>query len=70
MLLDRHRHGDHLAGLHLVELWPCAAVDDARGQMKQQIHHARRLALEQPGIELLQLRPDPGQAGERGEQAV
>ncbi len=40
------------------------------GQMKQQVDHARRLTVEQPGIELLQLRPDAGQAGERGEQGV
>ena len=70
MLLDRHRHGDHLARLHLVELGPGAAVDGARGQMQQQVDDARRLAVEQPGIELLQLRPDAGQAGERGEQGI
>ena len=68
VLVDRDRYGDDLAGLHLVELRPRAAVDDARGQVKQQVDHARRLVLEQPGIELFQLRPDAGQAGERGKQ--
>ena len=38
--------------------------------MEQQIDDARRLAVEQAGIELLQLRPDAGQAGERGEQRI
>ncbi len=63
VFVDRHRDGDDLAGLHLVEFRPRPAVDDARRQMKQQIDYARCLAVEQPGIEQLQLRPDAGQAG-------
>ena len=70
MLVDRHRDGDHLAGLHFAEFRPRAAVDRAGGQVKQQIDDARRLAAEQPGIELFQLRPDAGQAGERGKQGI
>ena len=70
VLVNLDRDGDHLAGLHFVEFRPRAAVDDARGQVKQQVDDARRLAVEQPGIEHLQLRPDAGQAGERGEQRV
>ena len=38
--------------------------------MKQQIDDARRLAVEQARVELLQLRPDAGQAGQRGKQRV
>ncbi len=70
VIVHRHRHGDHLAGLHVAQFGARAAVDGARRQMKQEIDHARRLALEQPGIVLFQLRPDAGQAGERGEQGV
>ena len=70
VLLDGDRDGDHLAGLHLVELRPGAAVDGAGGQVKQEIDDARRLAVEQPRIELFQLRPDAGQAGQRGKQRV
>jgi hypothetical protein len=38
--------------------------------MEQEVDDARRLAVEQPRIVLFQLRPDPGQAGERGEQRI
>ena len=67
VFLDGDRDGDQLAGLHLVELRAGAAVDGAGGQVKQEIDDARRLAVEQPGIELFQLRPDAGKAGQRGE---
>ena len=70
VLVDGDGDGDHLARLHRVELWPRAAIDDAGRQVKQQVDDARRLAVEQPGIELFQLRPDAGQAGERGEQGA
>ncbi len=68
------QHGDcdghDFAGAHLVEFRPRAAVDRARRQMKQEIDDAGRLAAEQFRIELFQLRPDAGQAGERGEQGA
>ena len=70
VLVDGDGDGHQLAGLHLVELGPGASVDRAGGQVKQQVDHARRLAVEQPGIELFQLRPDAGQAGERGKQGA
>jgi hypothetical protein len=68
VLVNGDRNGDKLAGLHFVELWPRAAVDRAGGQVKQEVDDARRLAVEQPGVKLLQLRPDAGQAGKRGKQ--
>ena len=68
VLVDGDGDGHKLAGLHLIELRPRPAVDRAGGQVKQQVDDARRLAVEQPRIEPLQLRPDAGQAGEGSEQ--
>ena len=68
MAVDGDRDRDHLAGDDVGELRPRAAVDGAGRQVEQQIDDARRLVVEQPGIERFQLRPDAGQAGERGEQ--
>ena len=66
MAVDGDRDRDHLAGDDVGELRPRAAVDGAGRQVEQQIDDPRRLVVEQPGIERFQLRPDAGQAGERG----
>ena len=72
MAVDGHRHGGDAARHDVAQLRPRPAVDGAGRQMEQQIDHARRriLAAEQPAIELFQLRPDPGQGGQRREQRI
>ena len=70
MAVDRHRHGHDRVGHDVAQLRPRAAVDRAGRQMEQEIDDARRLALEQPREQLLELRPDAGQAGQRGEQRI
>ena len=70
VLLDGHRHRDDRAGLHIAQLGAGAPVDSAGRQMKQQVDDTRRRAIEQPLVKLLELRPDAGKAGERGEEGV
>jgi hypothetical protein len=60
---DRPRHD-------IAELWPCPAIDCTGGQVKQKIDDARGIALEQARKEFLKLRPNAGEAGERGEQRI
>ena len=70
VLVDGDRHGHHLTGLNVTQLRPRAAVNHARGQMKQQIHDPRLIVVEQPRVELLQPWPDAGEAGEGGKQGI
>ena len=70
VLVDRHGDRNDLIRQSIAQFWPRAAVDNARRQVKQQIDDARRFAVEQAGVKLLQLRPDAGQAGERGKQRI
>ncbi len=57
-------------GLNVAQFGPRATIDGSRWQMEQNIDDARRFAVEQPRINLFQLRPDTGQAGERRKQRV
>ena len=69
--VDGDRDGDDGVGLHIAQLRPRAAVDRAGRQVEQQIDDARHVvAAEQAAIELLDLRPDAGQARERREQRI
>ena len=71
MPVDRDRDRDDGVGHDVAQLRPRPAVDRAGRQMEQQIDDARRvLAAEQPAKQLLHLRPDARQAGQRGEQRI
>src|SRR5262249_28069995 len=70
MLADCQRNSDHLTRLDVAQFRPGAPVDRAGRKVEQQINNARRLAVEQPNIKLLELRPHAGKASERGKQGV
>jgi hypothetical protein len=72
VVVDRHRHRDDCVRHDVAQLRPRPPVDGAGWQMEQQIGHARNVfaAPEQAGVKLLLLRPDAGQAGQRGEQRI
>src|SRR5260221_7622270 len=70
MLSDSDFDSHDLTRLYVPKFRPGTAIDHARRQMKQHIDDTRRLAVEEPGIELPQLGPNAGQAGERREQGV
>src|SRR6266566_982469 len=70
--VDRHLDGNDGAGNDFAQLGARAAIDRARGQMKDEVDEARRLVLtaEQAPVELLELGSDARQAGQRCEQRV
>ena len=70
MAIDRHQHRSDSVRHDIAQLRPCAAIDRAARQMKQQIDDARRIAVGQPGEQFRELRPDARQARQRGEQGI
>ena len=70
VLTDDNRDSHDLSRLDVAEFWPCPAVDDARGQMKQKIDNARRLVVEEAGVKSGKFWPDAREARDRRKKRV